>query len=49
MVDLKAALYAIKDGDMAMKSTGQNPKRVLEDVVFKICGIATIKLSESIR
>lgn len=49
MVDLKAALYAIKDGDMAMKSTGQNPRRVLEDVVFKICGIVTVKLSESIR
>jgi DNA polymerase III subunit delta len=49
MVDLKAALNAIKDGDMVMKTTAQNPKRVLEDVVFKICVIATVKLSESIR
>jgi DNA polymerase III subunit delta len=48
MVDLKVALNAIKDGDLAMKSTAQNPKRVLEAVVFKICGIETVKLSESI-
>jgi DNA polymerase III subunit delta len=48
MVDLKVALNAIKDGDLAMKSTAQNPKRVLEEVVFKICGIAAVKLSESI-
>ena len=48
MAELKAALNAIKDADLLMKSTAQNPRRVLEDVVFKICGIAAVKLSESI-
>jgi DNA polymerase III delta subunit len=48
MAGLRAALNAIKEADMLMKSTAQNPKRVLENVVFKICGNATVKLSESI-
>jgi DNA polymerase III subunit delta len=47
MVDLKASLNAIKQADLLLKSTAQNPKRVLEDVVFKICGIAAVKPSES--
>jgi DNA polymerase-3 subunit delta len=48
MADLKGALKNIKEADMMMKSTAQNPKRVLENVVFKICGNTTEKLSESI-
>ena len=48
MAGLRAALNAIKEADMLMKSTAQNPRRVLENVVFKICGNATVKLSESI-
>jgi DNA polymerase III subunit delta len=37
MVDLKAALNTIKNADMLMKTTAQNPRCVLEDVVFNIC------------
>jgi DNA polymerase III subunit delta len=41
MINLKASLSAIKGADMLMKSTAQNPRRVLENVVFKIFGITT--------
>jgi DNA polymerase III subunit delta len=37
MNDLKAALKTIKNADMLMKTTAQNPRCVLEDVVFNIC------------
>jgi DNA polymerase III subunit delta len=37
MVDLKVVLNTIKNADMLMKTTAQNPRCVLEDVVFNIC------------
>jgi DNA polymerase III subunit delta len=40
MADLKAALNAIKNADMIMKSTVHNPRRALENVIFNICGIS---------
>jgi DNA polymerase-3 subunit delta len=36
--ELKLAHRAVADADMLLKSTAQNPKRVLENVLFKICG-----------
>lgn len=36
---LKESVSALTRADMLMKSTAQNPKRILEDVLFKICGM----------
>ncbi|MFO8083268.1 MAG: hypothetical protein R6U27_02980 [Desulfobacterales bacterium] len=36
---LKNGLGALGEADMMMKSTAQNPRRILENVLFKICGI----------
>ena len=35
---LKETVGALAEADMLMKSTAQNPKRILENVLFKICG-----------
>jgi DNA polymerase-3 subunit delta len=37
---LKAGLNALGEADLLMKSTAQNPTRVLENVLFKICGMS---------
>ncbi len=49
MADLKAVLHAIKEADLLMKSTAQNPRQVLENVVFKICRHSALQLNGSIR
>ncbi len=36
---LKETVSVLAEADMLMKSTAQNPKRILEDVMFKICGM----------
>ena len=48
MADLQTALSAVKDTDMLMKSTSQNPRRALEAVVFKICCSENVKHTEPI-
>ena len=48
MEDLKGALNRVKDADMLMKTTSQNPRHLLQNIVFKICGSETLKLNESI-
>lgn len=37
---LKAGLKALGEADILLKSTAQSPKRVLENVLFKICGMS---------
>ncbi len=39
--ELKDALRALSNADILMKSTAQDPKRVLENVLFEICGLKT--------
>ena len=41
--DLMGILLAIQDTDNALKSTGSDPKLLLERVIFKICGLQPVK------
>ena len=36
--ELLAALNHLGEADLRLKSTGQNPKMVFEDMIFRICG-----------
>jgi len=36
--ELLAVLNHLSEADLRLKSTGQNPKMVLEDMIFRICG-----------